>query len=157
MDSTPSGAHLVFVYGTLKAGEPNYEVMSDEATGRAEFVGAGTTVHKYPLVIGSRYNIPFLLLEQGSGHNVHGEVYCVDDEKLKALDILEAYPRFYTRRQEEIVLSSGERMAAWTYLLPVWREELMTSEHMVSYSSKGPHGREYVASEQCECEEDLWI
>lgn len=72
-------------------------------------------------------------------------MYCVDDEKMKALDILEAYPKFYTRRQEQILMTSGETVAAWTYLLPVWRDELMVEEHMVSYSSKGPHGREYVS------------
>jgi len=156
MDSTTSGTHLVFVYGTLKAGEPNHHVMTDEDTGRSQFVGTGATITKYPLVIGSRYNIPFLLSNAGTGHNVHGEVYCVDDEKLKALDILEAYPRFYNRQQEEILMSTGERIVAWTYLLPVWRQELIMSEHFVSYSSKGPHGREYVSSEQCECDEDLW-
>jgi len=145
MDPTQSGAYLVFVYGTLKAGEPNYSVMTDETTGRWEFVGAGTMVNKYPLVIGSRYNIPFLLAQEGVGYNVRGEVYCVDDDKLKALDILEAYPEFYTRRVEEIAMASGEVLRAWTYLLPVWREELMTSEHFVSYSSKGSHGREYVS------------
>jgi gamma-glutamylcyclotransferase (GGCT)/AIG2-like uncharacterized protein YtfP len=59
--------HLVFVYGTLKAGEPNQSKMSDEATGRAEFVGIGTTLTKFPLVIGSRYNVPFLLAKEGTG------------------------------------------------------------------------------------------
>lgn len=72
-------------------------------------------------------------------------MYRVDDEKLKALDILEAYPRFYTRKEEDIIMSSGDVLKAWTYLLPVWREELFTSEHFVSYASKGPHGREYVS------------
>uniref|UniRef100_A0A914VZE8 Gamma-glutamylcyclotransferase family protein n=1 Tax=Plectus sambesii TaxID=2011161 RepID=A0A914VZE8_9BILA len=156
MDRTSSSGHLVFVYGTLKAGEPNHSVMADEATGRAEFMGTGTMMKKYPLVIGSRYNIPFLLAHEGVGNNVQGEVYAVDDEKMKALDILEAYPRFYTRTQEPILLATGDTVVAWTYLLPVWREELMTSEHFVAYSSKGSHGREYVASEQCEAEEDLW-
>jgi gamma-glutamylaminecyclotransferase len=60
--------HLVFVYGTLKTGEPNHSVMSDAETGRAEFVGIGTTINKYPLVIGSRYNIPFLLAQDGTGN-----------------------------------------------------------------------------------------
>lgn len=41
--------------------------------------------------------------------------------------------------------STGETLTAWTYLLPVWRDELLTSEHFVTYSSKGSHGREYVA------------
>jgi hypothetical protein len=71
-------------------------------------------------------------------------VYCVDDDKMKALDILEAYPRFYTRRQEQILMTSGDTVAAWTYMLPAWREELIASEHLVSYSSIGPHGRVYV-------------
>jgi hypothetical protein len=66
---------------------------------------------------------------------------------MKALDSLERYPQYYTRRQEQILLASGNTIAAWTYMLPKWRKELIISDHMESYSSKGPHGREYILRE----------
>jgi len=78
--------HLVFVYGTLKRGEPNHHVLSDELTGEAVRVDGARTVIKYPLVIGSRYNIPFVLDQPHTGHNIIGEVYAIDDRKLAALD-----------------------------------------------------------------------
>lgn len=53
--------HYVFVYGTLKKGEPNYHVITNKNNGFSEFVGGYRTVEKYPLVIASKYNIPFLL------------------------------------------------------------------------------------------------
>lgn len=43
----------VFVYGTLKVGEPNYHWLSNLENGVANFIGAGTTVKKFPLVIGT--------------------------------------------------------------------------------------------------------
>ena len=63
--------HRIFVYGTLKRGHPNYSRFLDPAAkymyGVAEFVGVAKLVNKYPLVIASRYNIPFLLSAEGKG------------------------------------------------------------------------------------------
>lgn len=59
---------LVFVYGTLKRGEPNTSVMTDLATGMQRFVGTGRTVNAYPLIIASEYNIPFCLDKSGIGN-----------------------------------------------------------------------------------------
>ncbi|XP_073204950.1 gamma-glutamylaminecyclotransferase isoform X2 [Lepidochelys kempii] len=41
----------VFVYGTLKKGQPNYQHMLNGTHGIAKFQGRGRTVEKYPLVI----------------------------------------------------------------------------------------------------------
>lgn len=60
--------YLVFVYGTLKLGEPNHNVMTDPKTGSYEFVSAGKTIEKFPLIIASKFNIPFLLNDAGKGH-----------------------------------------------------------------------------------------
>lgn len=103
----------VFVYGTLKRDQPNHHwisaSMSDSAAdananGTAAFVGCGRTLRKYPLVIGTRYNIPFLLARPDTGHLVHGEVYAIDEAKLAHLDVLEDYPKFYGRAQQDIEL-----------------------------------------------------
>lgn len=43
----------VFVYGTLKRGEPNYHWLTSLENGVAKFIGEGTTVKKFPLVVGA--------------------------------------------------------------------------------------------------------
>lgn len=58
----------VFVYGTLKQGEPNYSVLTDKNNGYAKFLGVGKTLLKYPLVIATKYNIPFMLKKPGFGN-----------------------------------------------------------------------------------------
>lgn len=58
----------IFVYGTLKRGEPNYGILINRDNGHAKFKGIGRTINKYPLVIATKYNIPFLLKKPDTGH-----------------------------------------------------------------------------------------
>jgi gamma-glutamylaminecyclotransferase len=60
--------HKVFVYGTLKRGEPNHHWIADTSKGFSRFIGIGKTVKKYPLIIATKFNIPFLLDSPGQGH-----------------------------------------------------------------------------------------
>lgn len=57
----------LFVYGTLKKGEPNHHWLRPQ-NGFAKFVANGTTVKKYPLIIATKYNIPFLIDTPGQGY-----------------------------------------------------------------------------------------
>ncbi|VDN30178.1 unnamed protein product [Cylicostephanus goldi] len=57
----------VFVYGTLKRGEPNAKVMMD-TEGHQRFLGVGRTKTPFPLIVASKYNIPFVLNEPGKGY-----------------------------------------------------------------------------------------
>jgi len=59
--------HRVFVYGTLKRGEPNHGIIKDTANGHAKFLGFGRTTIPYPLLIATKYNIPFLLKKPNTG------------------------------------------------------------------------------------------
>ena len=45
----------VFVYGTLKRGEPNYQILSTAKNGFSQFLAEAETTTKYPLVIGKGY------------------------------------------------------------------------------------------------------
>jgi hypothetical protein len=58
-------------------------------------------VPRYPLIVASRYNIPYLLDAPGVGHRILGEVYSVDNAMLSALDALEDAPNYYSRKIEK--------------------------------------------------------
>lgn len=57
--------HTVFVYGTLKQGEPNHNWFSKHEGAYYKFICNAQTEEKYPLIIGTKYNIPFLLYSPG--------------------------------------------------------------------------------------------
>ncbi|XP_051881792.1 gamma-glutamylaminecyclotransferase-like isoform X2 [Pristis pectinata] len=92
----------VFVYGTLKKGQPNHHYMIDGTQGKGKYCGSGVTAEKYPLVVAGKYNIPFLLDEPGSGQEVSGEIYTIDAQLLQFLDEFESCPELYQRKQVKI-------------------------------------------------------
>ncbi|KYQ48751.1 hypothetical protein ALC60_12257 [Trachymyrmex zeteki] len=61
-----SPLHRVFVYGTLKRGEPNHGLIKDTANGYAKFLGLGKTTVQYPLVIATKYNIPMFFVSEST-------------------------------------------------------------------------------------------
>ena len=61
-------SNYVFTYGTLKQGEPNHHWLSNLENGNGKFYGLANTVQKFPLVIASRYNIPYVLAATGKGN-----------------------------------------------------------------------------------------
>lgn len=87
----------VFVYGTLKRQQPNHHWLSNNNKGHAVFVCAGVTVDKFPLIVASKYNVPFLLNRPGTGRFIRGEVYEIGESMLAHLDDLEDYPQLYDR------------------------------------------------------------
>lgn len=54
----------IFCYGTLKKDQPNHHYLVER---EAKFLCNAKTVDKYPLLIGTVANIPFLLNKKGSG------------------------------------------------------------------------------------------
>jgi len=65
--------HAIFVYGTLKRGQPNHHML--QKFGNHTFFGTGHTELRYPLIVDSRYaNLPFMLDAPGEGqvYNVIG-------------------------------------------------------------------------------------
>ncbi|XP_011877196.1 PREDICTED: putative gamma-glutamylcyclotransferase CG2811 isoform X2 [Vollenhovia emeryi] len=160
--SDESPLHRVFVYGTLKRGEPNHGLLKDTANGYAKFLGVGRTTVPYPLVIATRYNIPFLLKRPGTGNHVLGEIYDVNSDMLRRLDELEEHPKFYERTEEKVLLAPeaalkpgktfeevGESTKAWIYFLPRYKSSLLHGAMYASYTNNGSHGLKY-----CENDED---
>lgn len=145
-NSEMNNTELVFVYGTLKQGEPNHYWLKEENVGKSVFISKGHLLKNYPLVIASRYNIPYLLDCPGKGHNVIGEVYKVNESMLQHLDVLEDYPKHYTRCQESVRLLNepSETLQCWVYLLPRYKPFILHLCYLEEYSSTGDHGLPYV-------------
>ena len=105
--------HLVFVFGTLKEGFPNF------STNRGVRVpGLFTTVAAYPLYLVGERHSPWLLDDPGAGHRVVGELYRVDAETLAAMDRLErvSEPDGYRRKLLELEGEERQLLSAHAYL-----------------------------------------
>lgn len=111
---------LIFVYGTLKQGFPNFGIN----TGR-RLAGSFRTVQSFPLYVvdlADELRAPWLMDMPGRGHPVLGQVFEVDDDALRAMDALEevGLPCGYVRAEIELE-AMGERRArlrAQAYLKP---------------------------------------
>lgn len=66
---------LVFAYGTLKKGEPNHYMIESGKYGKGHYCGKAVSTKKFPLVIASRHNIPYVLDAAGLGNEIIGEIY----------------------------------------------------------------------------------
>ena len=92
----------VFVYGTLRAGEPNHYLLDHHdlvARARTEAAFEFVSLGAFPAMIA------------GGATAVVGEVYEIDPVTLAALDRLEGHPRFYQRTA--IRLEDGDEVLAY--------------------------------------------
>lgn len=116
---------FVFVYGTLKRGYYNYNTYFRDAIDQknAFFIGNGSTVDAYRLVVAGDRFVPFLLdvcrnndATRG-GNRVEGEVYKLTSPfVLEGLDILEGvHVGFYYRTRIDIQMEERQRLSCWTY------------------------------------------
>ncbi len=99
--------NLVAVYGTLKKGYSNYQ----RYLRSSNHIASGVTAKKYPLVV---KGLPYLIEREGLGYNVEVDVFSVSDDTLRDLDSLEGHPKFYERKQAEVV-TKGKRYTCWIY------------------------------------------
>jgi molybdenum cofactor guanylyltransferase len=101
---------IIFVYGTLLAGESNHGLLAN-----AEFLGADRLSNAQLYNLGE---YPMILPGEGT---VTGEVYRVTSATLTELDILEEHPEIYFR--DQIILESGRSSQVY------WGR----SQHTVNY------------------------
>lgn len=138
----------VFVYGTLKRGQPNHHLIENVENGKALFIGEGKTVVKYPLIIASRCNIPFLLPVEGTGEIIHGEMFDVDEPMLKRLDALEGHPAWYKREEIPIAYSNGFSKC-WCYMLEHFKPDLLHLPYLEKFDFHSmPKDRQYIAASE---------
>lgn len=157
----------VFVYGTLKKGQPNHHLISGGIeSGDCRVEGVGVTEAKYPLIVTTRYNVPFLLDAPNARNavNVEGEVYSVNDKMMEILDDLEAHPTFYTRSQIPIIFQDkSEKM--WCYLMKNFRQDVLQLPMYSKYDFKArgtyvgradrPPGKEEAMAYRAEIKENV--
>lgn len=129
-----SAFRKLFVYGTLKVGEPNHHWLSDTKNGYAKFICKAATTKKMPLVIATRYNIPFLISKEGMGNYIAGEIYEVDDKMMKNCDILEDYPNLYDKEIQDLNIGVGDgTIPCYIYLLKKYPESLLKKPMLSEY------------------------
>jgi gamma-glutamylaminecyclotransferase len=76
--------YSVFVYGTLKEGFANFGINAGQRV-----PGVFQTVQQYPLFIIGQYFLPWLVNQPGSGEHVLGQVFKINEQVLKDMDVLE--------------------------------------------------------------------
>lgn len=145
-------------------GQPNHKVLLDKTNGEARFKCSVLSKAKWPLVIASRYNIPYLLPKQGHGHvsilcvfhsnchlllqQIRGEIYEVDDQMLKFLDEFEGHPGYYRRERISVTsVEKNETLEPFVYFLTRYKQSMLELPLLTNYDSYGEHGRRYV--ERC--------
>lgn len=113
----------VFLFGTLKEGFPNSGTNKGSRVG-GEFL----TKIRYPLyLVGERYS-PWLMLSEGEGFQVRGQVFTVDEATLDDMDRLERIHQAdgYLRVQVQVISESTcEEMQAFVYVKPAEQLEGM--------------------------------
>lgn len=148
----------VFVYGTLKKGQPNYYRMLDTTNGTVKFLARARTVDPYPLVIATNNNIPFMLNVPGKGQRVRGEIYEVDDKMLKFLDWFESCPEMYQRPlvqleveewagEDEDKPKAGSIVESFVYNTTTYKPEWLQNPTYENYDTYGDHGLKYACRE----------
>jgi gamma-glutamylaminecyclotransferase len=107
--------HRVFVYGTLKSGFWNHDLLEG-----CEFVGGAATVPTYKMI---ENGFP-VIIPDPEGKPLAGEIYAVDDEPLARLDQLEREGSSYDRKLIDVTLplASGERLPTKAFIY-VGRED----------------------------------
>ncbi len=125
-DANPASSHLVFVYGTLRPGQPRSHVL--ETSSSAIHIGSAITKDTYHMYAYKGGGFPYLLLESIGGTSeptkIQGNLWRVPDEILRDLDMIEGHPDHYTRFMTTIDLvldaSEGrirtEEHEAWVYV-----------------------------------------
>ena len=138
--------HLVFVFGTLKEGFPNFSV--NQGT---RIPGEFRTCVAYPLYLVGERHSPWLIEAPHTGLRVAGQVFRVDSQTLAAMDKLERVTELDGYRRKLLQLEdvdSSNLVSAYAYLKSP--EQLASPEvrvgpigeylhaHAALYRARGP-------------------
>jgi gamma-glutamylaminecyclotransferase len=92
----PMQSNLIFVFGTLKEGFPNFGANSG-----IRVPGTYVTTLAFPFFLVGERSSPWMMDSPGRGHRVAGQLFDVDEAGLRSMDLLErvSEPDGYVRRQ----------------------------------------------------------
>ncbi|MEQ9299794.1 MAG: gamma-glutamylcyclotransferase family protein [Cyclobacteriaceae bacterium] len=133
--------NLVFSYGTLKRGFPNYSTMMGA---RASYIADASTKFKYPLLLAGSWNAPFMIdcKNYPNSHKIKGELFEVDEKGILALDEFEGVNQgYYKRLKIEIAYTTEQEQiiskVAWCYFSYESSAELLAdSSRFISFFGK---------------------
>ena len=107
-----SYSELLFVYGSLKKGFDNHNLLSKYA----KRLGKARTVKKFGMFEDSFGNYPYLIPAQYN--KVQGELYEIQRKELmKKIDTFEGSPEYYERKKIEVKSHHGVQRA-FVYIQP---------------------------------------
>lgn len=156
--------HKLFVYGTLKTGQPNHFHFEEVDHGDINFYGDATTIEEFPLVVATRWNLPFLLHAPGEGHIVQGEVYLVDDEMLEWIDDFEGHPEVYERMKVSVKVrprpglagqDTVEEVECMSYFLKNFPQGLLQLHNYAAYDHRADEKRPYCVGDDFSDDDDV--
>lgn len=109
-------AMLLFTYGTLRRGYRNHHYLEN-----ARFVAQAKSNTRFSLHIKKTTEYPegypfAQPSQENDAVNLKGEIYEIDEDILKAIDILEDYPHEYTRIELPFECDDGTLRNALIYI-----------------------------------------
>ena len=106
-----SARTILFVYGTLKRGCCRHRVLAGQ-----QFLREAETVPHYRMVNVGTY--PGLLVAQGEGRSIRGELWSVDSQCLASLDIVEGVDEGLYERREIQLVGFSEAVESYFFMAP---------------------------------------
>lgn len=106
---------LVFVYGTLKRGQKNHDILDSL---NAHYI-TSAVLPGFVLYASSKCMFPMAVRSDSSSDRISGEVYHIDDDRLGVLDWFEGYDPVYPESSlfiRESFLMEGMFMFVSIYL-----------------------------------------
>tara|TARA_R100000734_G_C3317632_1_gene110970 strand:- start:3023 stop:3433 length:411 start_codon:yes stop_codon:yes gene_type:complete len=106
----------VFVYGTLKKGFHNHDIIDG-----GNYIGTAQSVEKFNMI--NLGGFPAVLYNSDDGYQISGEIYQVTPKILQRLDILEGEGTFYNRVEDNFFMvnnkprKNGQNLKCWIYIL----------------------------------------
>jgi gamma-glutamylaminecyclotransferase len=116
---------VVFAYGTLKEGFPNFKLNRG-----VRVPGEFQTVHRFPLYLVGARRVPWLVNSPEQGERVAGQVFRVDAAALRQMDLLERVdaPDGYRRLKIEVVERNPRGAPPFAALVYVKQPEQFAAE-----------------------------
>ena|SRR5437588_5203170 len=122
-----------FVFGTVKAGFPLHHGVAGTT-----FLGAYRTIQRFPMFVAGPWFAPMMMNEPGTGHHVVGELYELDEARLRRLDALESIGEPGNLRVpiEVAPLGGGASCTALVYMKSRALADPIHTDYLESYQDR---------------------